>query len=153
MHTQAASRVFVRNSDVPVPAGRSLQSIPPCFLPFQTRSRYAVRENPDPTATHSTPPAPQPPRSLHAPLKGGALLLNSNSQMYVFSCVKSTRCVCPVRFFFVAENDDLALRSRQGFDEIMVLGVVLDELGWVRAPSLRMMCCKGFVLCYYWGGC
>ena len=74
--------------------------------------------------------------------------------MYVFLGVKSiSRSVlsCPV--FLVAENDYLALRSRQGFDEIMVLDVVLDELGWVRGSSLRMMCCKGFVLCYYWGGC
>ena len=70
MHTQAGSRAFVRNSDVPVPSGRSLQSIPPCFLPFQTRSRYAVRENPDPTATHSTPPPLRLPEACTPPCRG-----------------------------------------------------------------------------------
>ena len=74
--------------------------------------------------------------------------------MYVFLGVKSINSVRLSRpVFLVAENDYLALRARQGFDGIMVLDVVVDEVGWVRGSSLRMMCCKGFVLCYYWGGC
>ena len=52
----------------------------------------------------------------------------------------------------VAESDYLALRAREDLDEIMVLDVGLDEVGWVRGASLWVMECKGFVLCHYWGG-
>ena len=74
MHTQASESSFKIQMYLfrPNVARNPIRS---CFLPFQTRLRYAVRENPDPCATHSTPPLLTSSK-LARPPEGGRTFIN-----------------------------------------------------------------------------
>ena len=86
MHTQASESSFKIQMYLfhPNVARNPIRSY---FLPFQTRLRYAVRENPDPIATHSTPP-PLTSSQLARPPEGGRTFIEPTIASSVKSLVE-----------------------------------------------------------------